>query len=164
MWPPLQTLHLKWQQLSIREQRLLMLAGGLLIALIFYLALWRPVHQAHDRALQRFDAARADWQWLNETLAHSPPSATAPVRVLTPPALQEMLRQHRLQSALKQLRPDRKGLIEIQLQQAPAQAIINWLHALRQQYHVVPERIHIKPVKPGRVDVTVQLRAGGGAS
>ncbi len=66
-----------WYGLSLREQRLLLVAGGLLSVTMFYWGIMHPLLHQREEAQRRLDHARTQWRAVVEALQQLPASANA---------------------------------------------------------------------------------------
>lgn len=119
MWS---ALNAYWWRLSEREQRLLLVMSALLIGLLFWQVIWKPVMQAHQAAERRLAHAQTQWHWLNAQIAQHP-QLLVRTQTLTPAQLkawlQGVLQQQRLQGSLTETP---KGL-RLTLRTSPAQLV-----------------------------------------
>ena len=134
-------LRTRWQAASRREQRSLMLAGGVVVlALLWWLALapalavWRTAPAQHLRLqaqLQHMQALQAQARALQAL-----------------PTLNALASRRALEESLKSLGADARMTVQmdhlsVTLKGVPAQALAQWLSSSRQNAHLVPSEVHL---------------------
>lgn len=122
-----------WIQRTQREQGLLITAAGLLIALLFYLALWRPLHIEHERVHKRLRAAQQQWQWLNEQIAQHPKLLQHPPPRWTAARLAQWLDALNRSLGLNARIQHEGARVVLQLEAAPPAAVAGLLNRLQAQ-------------------------------
>ncbi|MGE0810712.1 MAG: type II secretion system protein GspM [Immundisolibacter sp.] len=127
-----------WRQRSARERRLLLLAGGVLIALAGHALVWSPWQAARTRRAADNARLAADLAWLRglapqvDALRASQGSS-APQDGALPVRIDASLRAAGLGEHLQRLEPAADGSVRLWLDDAPFDALVGWLGALAQQ-------------------------------
>jgi type II secretory pathway component PulM len=126
----------RWQGLQTREQYLLRYGAVFLGALIFYLLIMDPVYSGRDDAEQRLRAAQeafsiAQRQAFDLKAAASNPGTPATGSLLT--QVESSAQQQGLRSALKRLQPSGDNQIQVSLEGASYNQLVQWLSKLHQQ-------------------------------
>jgi type II secretory pathway component PulM len=126
----------RWQGLQTREQHLLRYGAVILGALLFYLFIMDPVYSGRDDAEQRLRAAQeafsvAQRQAVDLKAASSNPGTLAAGSLLT--QVESSAQQQGLRSALKRLQPSGDNQIQVSLEGASYNQLVQWLSKLHQQ-------------------------------
>lgn len=133
------TLKAGWRERSAREQRVLLLAAGVLIALLGYAFVWSPWQAARARLAAENARLSADLAWLRglapqvESLRASQGSGTQAADGPLPVRIDASLRAAGLGEYLQRLEPAADGSVRLWLDDAPFDALVGWLGALAQQ-------------------------------
>lgn len=121
-----------WYGLAAREQRLLLLAGPLLLLGIFYWGLWQPLHQAKQRneiALQQLERQRVTFlqakPLLQQAAAGPERSGGSLAQIVTNSARSFNIRVSRMQPQNEQL--------QLVLEDLAFEQLLPWLHQLQYQ-------------------------------
>ena len=131
-------LKASWRQRSAREQRVLLLAAGVLIALVGYAAVWSPWQAARARLAADNARLAADLAWLRglapqvdmlRATQGNAQTADGPL----PVRLDASLRGAGLGEHLQRLEPAADGSVRLWLTQVPFDALVGWLDTLAQQ-------------------------------
>jgi general secretion pathway protein M len=155
----------RWQQLSAREQRLLLLMALVLGSALFYLVLWQPAHQQSARLAANVASLRAEARLVStlasEARALKPQAEVAP---LAAAELQVMLGQTLRDAGLAGLQLQAEGEFGVRVQGEAT--FDDWVRACGQlagqQVRVL--RMQTSATTPGRVKLdAVLVHAGGEA-
>ncbi len=145
-----------WEQRTQREQGLLLIAMGLLVSLLFYMVLWRPVHGEHQRAQKRLDAARQQWQWLNEQVRQHPELLQRPQPQMSMERLRQWLEALNRSLGLNAQVQQVDDRVVLRFKSAPSMAVVGLLNRLQQApVKVVKMRLSSSQ---GRVQGEVEVR------
>jgi general secretion pathway protein M len=151
-----------FERLSERERRLIG-SGGVIAAVLFFIAvvlpLDRSVAHAHDRLLKK----RADLEWMQrvapELAAAPPPPSAAGESLLV--IVDRSARESGLAGSLAGSEPGGPGSLSLRLQKAPFDALVAWLARLAQQNGIRVESATIDSAgAPGLVNAAVVLHSG----
>ena len=126
----------RWQDLQTREQNLLRYGAVILGLLLFYLLIIDPVYSGRDDAKQRLRAAQeafsvAQRQVFDLKAASSNPGTPATGSLLT--QVESSAQQQGLRSALKRMQPSGDKQIQVSLEGASYEQLMQWLSSLRRQ-------------------------------
>lgn len=148
--------------LSARERRLVM-AGGVLAALIFVFGILIPLDRSVAHAQQRLAKKHADLSWMQsvapELAATAPPPAATGESLLV--IIDRSARESGLAGALSGSEPGGPGSLSVRLEKAPFDTLVAWLARLAQQNGVSVDSATIeKAGAPGTVNAAIVLRTG----
>lgn len=158
----------KWQQLSEREQRLVLITAGVVLLSLLYFGLWQPLQQgieaeqlrlqARQQTLQQLQQDAARVQQLRRHQAQSNRSATRKGSLLV--VIERSAQQKKLQAALQKVQPEGKDGVRVWLDNAVFDDLVEWLDLLSRQHGLQISDISIeRGTEPGRVNCRVLLRA-----
>ena len=142
----------RWDGLQTREQQILRHSAVILVLLLFYLLIIDPVYSSRDDAEQRLQSTQQAFSVAQQQAFDLKASLSSPGGI---PASGSMLTQvessaqkEGLRSALKRLQPSGNNQIQVSLEGASYQQIMQWLSNLHQQ-----------GVKAQRVDIQVDRKS-----
>lgn len=150
-----------WSQLAEREQKLLMGLALFLGVAILYLAIWSPIHSAHDTAKQSERKAQQEWQWLHDQTLANPATAgvTTTIRFSTQSelmsTLQSTLRSENLLTSMQGMTPAAKS-IKVDFKAVDAPRFFSWLSLLEKR-GLVSSQLQVSAIKPGIIEVSVRF-------
>lgn len=153
----------KFYTLRHREQLVLVFTAMLIVLILLYVFIWRPVNEAlgskrqqYETTLQTRDAVSGYAQRIME-LEQEGPGAVAGAKSLTS-VVNESLEARQLQLArMQQLSADQ---VQIRLENVEFGEALAWLYDLENMPGLVLEELSISPVAAGRerlINVTVGL-------
>jgi len=136
----------RWDGLQTREQQILRYSAVVLGLLLFYLLIVDPVYSGRDTAEQRLRSAQeaysvAQRQASDLKASASNPGTSASGSLLT--QVESSAQQQGLRSALKRLQPSGDHQIQVSLEGASYDQLVQWLSSLHQQ-GVRAERVDIQ--------------------
>lgn len=147
------------RSLTERERRVLLI-GGVIALVLFFLAVVWPLDHGVARLERSVQKKQADLAWMRsvapELAAAGPaPSASGePLIVL----VNESARQAGLQDALTATAPSGNGGLRVQMRKAPFDALIGWLARLHQQYGIRVQSATVsRAATEGLVDASLVL-------
>jgi len=145
------SLRSRWDGLQAREQQVLRYSAVILSLLLFYLLIIDPVYSSRDDAEQRLQSAREAFSVVQQqafdlkaSLSNSGSSQSG--SLLT--QVESSAQKDGLRGALKRLQPSGNNQIQVSLEGASYQQIMQWLSNLHQQ-----------GVKAQRVDIQVDRKS-----
>lgn len=132
----LEALKTRWSELQPRDQRILRYSAVIAILLLFYLFVIDPVHSSRDNAEQRLRSAQeayavAQRQASDLKAAASGSSSSNSGSLLT--QVESSAQQQGLRNTLKSLQPSSDNQIQVSLEGASYEQLMQWLSSLRQQ-------------------------------
>jgi general secretion pathway protein M len=141
----------RWYGLQTREQQILRLSAITLSALLFYLFIIDPVYSGRDDAEQRLHSTQEAFLIMQQQASDlkaslSNPGVPASGSLLT--QVESSAQKEGLRSALKRLQPSGNNQIQVSLEGASYQQIMQWLSSLQHQ-----------GVKAQRVDIQVDRKS-----
>lgn len=158
----------KWQQLSSRERRLVVIMAAVLLASLFYFGLWQPLQEGIEQKRLRVRAQQATLQQMRVQAAEvkrlqAGTRGAARVRnsssllvVIERSAQQKRLKQH-----LHKVQPEGTSGVRVWIDNAPFDTLVEWLALLASQNGVQVSEISVERQKdPGRVNGRVLLQVG----
>jgi len=142
----LETLKNRWQGLETRDQNVLRYSAVVVGLLLFYLLIVDPVRAGRDAAEERLRSAQealavAQRQASDLRRAASNPGTADSGSLLT--RVESSAEQQGLRAALKRLQPSGDNQIQISLEGASYDQLMQWLSSLNEQ-GVRPERVDIQ--------------------
>lgn len=156
----------KWQQLSLREQRLVLLTMVVVALSLFYFALWQPLNQGIEAQRLRLRAQQQTLQQLAQDAAEvarlravqQRGAATGRKGSLLV-TIERSARRKNLHQALQKVQPDGANGVRIWLDNVAFDDLIDWLDLLSRQHGFTISEISIeRDTAPGRVRCRVLLR------
>lgn len=153
-----------WQTLSTRERALLLGAGALLVPLLFYAFVWRPLDQALGRAEAGVQRRQTDLVWMQQAaaqLASLPPARESTASAGTEPLAALIDRSASLaglDGQLRQLEPLDNGRYALRFEQVPFATFSDWLRTLVREQGVTIEEAGIERTgAPGMVNARLVM-------
>ena len=145
------SLKSRWNGLQTREQQILRYSAVVLGLLLSYLLIIDPVYSSRADAEQRLQSTReafsvAQQQALDLKASSSNPGAPGSGSLLT--QVESSAQKEGLRSALKRLQPSGNDQIQVSLEGASYQQVIQWLSNLTEQ-----------GVKAQRVDIQLDRKS-----
>jgi len=145
------TLKDRWQGLQAREQQVLRLGAVIFGLFLLYLFVIDPVYSGRDEAEQRLQATREAYSVARQQasdLKASSPSAGVPVSGSLLIRIESSASKEGLRGALKRLQPSGDNQIQVSLEGASYQQVMQWLSKLR-----------LEGVQAQRVDIQVDRQS-----
>ena len=120
---------MRWQALAQRDRHALCIMGATLVAALFYAMLWQPSFKAQHEAKARYVKERELYGYISSFAAQS--QANSQGATLAPAELSAALTAlaARFNLKLEHLKANVEGEVELNLQAASAEPLINWLEA-----------------------------------
>lgn len=129
------TLQERWEGLQAREQQVLRLGAVIFGLLLLYLFVIDPVYSGRGEAEQRLQATRQAFavaqQQASDLKASSPGAAGIPVSGSLLTRVESSAQKEGLRGALKRLQPSGNDQIQVSLEGASYQQVMQWLSKLR---------------------------------
>ena len=126
----------RWSELPARDQRILRYSAVIVGLLLFYLFVVDPVHSSRDNAEQRLRSTQEAYavaqRQASDLKAAASGSATSNSGSLLT-RVESSAQQQGLRDALKRLQPSGDNQIQVSLEGASYEQLMQWLSSLRQQ-------------------------------
>ncbi len=157
--PLLLRLQQTWQGLRQQDKRALLALSALLLVLIVYVFLWLPIQSAQDKANQRLEVAKENWQWLNEQLPLLAQQGAKQQGLelnnnnQLMNYLQAQLRQQNLHQSIDRLDTG-ANRVTVHFKEVNAPRLFRWLSQMEQQ-GLIARSANISPIKSGIVQAQV---------
>ncbi len=160
-----------WQDLSQREQRILML-GALSLALFLpYAAVWQPLQARLQHVEDRLERQQADILWMQQSaqeikvLRGSPPT-DQPVTATPGQSLLGLIdstaRTGALAGTVRRIQPEGQNTVRAWLENVPFDDLLHWLALLQQQHGVRISGVVIdRQNEAGLVSARIALERAG---
>ena len=141
----------RWDGLQTREQQILRHSAVILALLLFYLLIIDPIYSSRDDAEQRLQSTQQAFsgvqqQALDLKASSSGPGISGSGSLLT--QVESSAQKEGLRSALKRLQPSGNNQIQVSLEGASYQQVMQWLSNLR-----------LQGVRAQRVDIQVDRKS-----
>ena len=141
----------RWYGLQTREQQILRYSAVILGLLLFYLLIIDPVYSSRDDAEQRLHSTQEAFSVVQQQAFDlkaplSNPGVSESGSLLT--LVESSAQKEGLRNALKRLQPSSNNQIQVSLEGASYQQIMQWLSNLNQQ-----------GVRAQRVDIQVESKS-----
>jgi len=156
------------QQLNERERLMLLVAVPIVIVLLGYAIIWRPMGQQVDVLSQRVEKQRAvliemqaSSQQVKQILRQGSAVRSGSGQSLLA-LVDRTVRQSGLVKALKRVEPDGAQKVKVRLEKAGFDTTVNWLESLKNQYGIRVENISIDAQESSGI-VNVRLTLAGGS-
>ncbi len=156
-----------WAGLSPRDQRVLMLGGLVLGAILIWLMIWEPLREARDAARSRVAAAATDLATMRaavpqlRALEGSAASAVRDGRSLLA-LVDATARTSGVGEALLRVEPVAGGQVRVYFESAGFDVLVAWLEELEAQQGVRTGDVSIqRAAGVGRVDARMSLERSG---
>lgn len=153
-----------WQGLQPRDRRILAIGAVLVVLMLGYVLLWRPLHTARDTWRERVALAQADVVWMRAVAqqiegqaAPGPASAAPDTRSLLARA-DATAREAGLGSALLRVEPVADGQVRVYFEDVGFDALMRWVETLAATHGTrVAELSAQRASGVGRVDARLSL-------
>lgn len=140
----------KWQQLSSRERRLVVIMSAVLVVTMFYFLLWQPMQDGLARSRVRVKAQQAQLQEMRQQAAiarqllakqRSGSAVKNSSSLLV--VIERTAQQKQIKSALQKVQPEGNEGVRIWLENASFDKLVDWLALLSSRNNVYVSEISI---------------------
>ncbi|MCW9025135.1 MAG: type II secretion system protein M [Gammaproteobacteria bacterium] len=158
----------RWQQLSSREQQLVILMTIVVSITLFYFLFWSPLQQGIDDGKTRYQAQTSALMKMQKQAAEAKSlrasGGTSTSRIKSSSSLLGLIertaQQNKLKSALQKVQPDGKDGARVWMDNAPFDQVIQWLSVMGTRHGIIISEITFERQEdPGRVNSRILLRA-----
>jgi general secretion pathway protein M len=156
-----------WDGLGTRE-RLILAAGALIVVpLLLWALLWRPLVGGVERLEQDVESQREGLRWMQNAAAEinqlrgsgSQAAAGLGGRSLLA-VVDQSARSAGLGNGLKRVEPESADAVRVRLEGVSFDAMVTWLDELARQFGVFASLVSVeRETTPGQVSVRLTLRA-----
>ncbi len=155
-----------WFTRSPQDKLALMTASTVVIVLLLYLLLWIPFKQQVDKQRILVDSQYSTLKWMKESVAEietlkqrqaSANRSSKNEALLT--LVDRTAEKNQLRQFIKRLKPDGSMAVQIWVEQAPFDSLIQWLGLLVNQHGILLESVNIdRQDKPGLINAKLNLQ------
>ena len=141
----------RWDGLQTREQQILRHSAVILALLLLYLLIIDPIYSSRDDAEQRLQSTQQAFSVMQQQALDLKASSSGPGISVSGSLLTQVERSAQkegLRSALKRLQPSGNNQIQVSLEGASYQQVMQWLSNLR-----------LQGVRAQRVDIQVDRKS-----
>lgn len=143
----------KWQALPVREQRLVLLAVGVLFFGLVYVGGVRPWLAHLDRLQNKVATLEKQLAWMKSQAPKlAQKSGRTAFRGSLTQAVTDSARRYGI--VLNRVRPREPNGVQLWVEQAPAEQLLSWIQAMRNQGLVISQ-IQINKKKSGIVSASL---------
>lgn len=157
-----------WRGLHARERRTLVVAGGALVAMLFYFLLWLPPHQAIEAQRERLRDLREDAAWMRDAVAAyqrlggSADGAPAQSGQALYALADRTAREAGLGEAIERVEPSGETRVRVSFQGATFDELVRWLGRLEREFGISAAPVSLRRGDDaGRVDARLTLSREG---
>lgn len=160
-----------WLGKTPREQQALVIGAAALLLMLLYLILWQPFVDAVDEQRIKVKNQQVTLDWMEQNLpeilamrnqrrmAGNTRTNEALLTLVDRTAKQKQLRQQ-----IKRIKPQGDDKVQLWVEEAVFDTLLQWLGGLTTQYGVQIESLNIdRQEQPGLVNARLLLHRGGGA-
>lgn len=137
----------KWlQQLSPRERQTFIIGSSLLLTILLFTFVYRPIEQSirqKNQTIQTLQQQLGEMQSLRPQQNNATPRGTIPADTTFSAWLDQQMVALKLQHAITRAEPIDQNTITIWLENIPFDPMIDWLAKIEPQFSVVVQQIDI---------------------
>lgn len=157
----------KWQQLSLREKRLVILTSIVVVITLLYFLGWEPLQDGIQTSRVRVKAQHDTLAQMQEQAAEAKQLLTAQRRAGANSRssssllviIERTAQTKKLKSRLQKVQPEGQDGVRVWVENASFDRLIDWLALLEKQNTIYVSEIIIERQKePGRVNSRILLR------
>lgn len=153
-----------WNGLALREQRMILVSGGILAVFLLYVLGWVPLQGARDRLAEQAEQQRETLRWMQQA-ATEIRQLSARAKGRSPATGQSLLglidqtaRAQQVSDAVKRVQPDGTNSVRVWLENAAFDDLMRWLGILEQRHGVSIESLNVeRGALEGRVTARLSL-------
>lgn len=155
-----------WDSLGTRERLILIAGAAILVPLLLWALLWRPLVGGVERLQQDVEAQREELRWMqnaaveiNQLRGSGTQAAGLGGRSLLA-VVDQSARGAGLGNGLKRIEPESTDAVRVRLEGVSFDAVVKWLDELSRQFGVFASLVSIeRESTPGQVSVRLTLNA-----
>ena len=155
----------QWQQLSLREKRLVVITAFVVVVSLVYFMIWQPLQNgietsrvrvsAQTNTLQKIRDQAAEARQLRTNKSHRSNRGGGSLLVI----IERTAQQKNLKSSLQKVQPEGQDGVRVWIENASFDQLIDWLDQLENKNTIYVSEIYIERQKePGRINSRILLR------
>ena len=155
----------QWQQLSLREKRLVIITAIVVVVILMYFMIWEPLRdgietsrvrvKAQTNTLQQIRAQAAEAKQLRALKSRGGTRGGGSLLVI----IERTAQQKNLKSNLQKVQPEGQDGVRVWVENAAFDQLIDWLALLENKNTIYVSEIIIERQKePGRINSRILLR------
>ena len=155
----------QWQQLSLREKRLVIITAIVVVVTLLYFMIWEPLQDgiqisrvrvnAQANTLQQIHEQAAEARQLRANKSRTGNSGGGSLLVI----IERTAQQKNLKSSLQKVQPEGQDGVRVWVENAAFDQLIDWLALLENKNTIYVSEIIIERQKdPGRINSRILLR------
>lgn len=155
-----------WLSRSPQDKLALMAASTAVILLLVYLLVWMPFKQQVEKKRTLAYSQHTTLKWMQETAAEikvlknrqaSSNSSGRGEALLT--LIDRTAKKNQLRQYIQRMKPDGSTAVQIWVERAPFDSLIQWLGLLVNQHEILLESVNIeRQEKPGLINAKLNLQ------
>ena len=155
-----------WLSRSPKDKLALMVGFSAIVLLLLYLLVWLPFQQQVEKNRTLAASQRSTLTWMQERVAEikllkqrQASSNKSGNREALLTLVDRTAKQHQLRQFIKRLKPEGSAAVQIWVEQAPFDALIQWLGLLVNQHGILLESVNIeRQEKTGLINARLNLQ------
>ncbi len=155
----------KWQQLSLREKRLVVITAIIVVITLVHLTIWKPLQDGIDSSRVRVNAQTNTLQSIREQAVEAQQLRARSSRTAGRSGgsllviIERTAQSKNLKSSLQKVQPEGQDGVRVWVENAAFDQLIDWLALLENKNTIyVSEIIIEKQKEPGRINSRMLLR------
>ena len=155
----------QWQQLSLREKRLVIITAIVVVVTLLYFMIWEPLQDGIQTSRVRVNAQANTLQQIREQASEAKQLRTTKSRVGASGGgsllviIERTAQQKNLKSSLQKVQPEGQDGVRVWVENAAFDQLIDWLALLENKNTIYVSEIIIERQKePGRINSRILLR------
>lgn len=153
-----------WLNLSIREQKIVIIAATVLLIMIAYFFIWSPLSDSVDTLQQNVIQDRDLLSWMKITVPQIG-SVNSMGNIAHPVAeadlfgtVQQSLLTSGLKSSLENIEQQKEGTVKLSFHSVSFDNLIDWLLTLQRDYGIIPVEVNLDKDVEGHVKGEIILQ------
>ncbi len=155
----------KWQQLSLREKRLVVITALVVMITLVHFVIWKPLQDGIETSRVRVNAQTNTLQLIREQAIEAQQLRASSSRTGTRGGgsllviIERTAQRKNLKSSLQKVQPEGQDGVRVWVENASFDQLIDWLALLENKNTIyVSEIIIEKQKEPGRINSRILLR------
>ena len=155
-----------WYSRSPQDKLALLTAAAAITLLLTYLFLWLPFTQQVEKKKTLVENQQATLRWMMQSVAEIETFKQRQASAIRSSSNETLLtlvdrtaKQNQLRQFIKRLKPDGSTAVQIWVEQAPFDSLIQWLGLLVNQHGIFLASVNVdRHDKPGMVNAKLNLQ------